>query len=146
MGFLMNIERKWRLWIVCVGIAAASAAIPVGIWNVIARHATPPMDSMASLQPNMAPAATEFSTHAGGAPRLEDLVERLASRLHDRTPADGQGWALLGRTYAELGRYPDAVDAFARAVKLVPDDATVVADYRKALAMVRQGSAAGRAR
>ena len=56
------------------------------------------------------------------AQRIERLVEKLAERMESR-PDDAKGWALLGRSYASLGRYADAVDAFRNAVLANPNDA-----------------------
>ncbi len=68
---------------------------------------------------------------------VEILVARLAERLEEQ-PEDAQGWALLGRSYAALGRFDQAVAAFERARALKPDDPSVLADLADALAM-RQG-------
>jgi cytochrome c-type biogenesis protein CcmH len=73
--------------------------------------------------------------HATGSD-LNPLVEKLAARLRDKTPEDGEGWVLLAHSYIEVGRFPDAVRAFEKAVKLVPPDAQLLADYADAQAMV----------
>ena len=52
---------------------------------------------------------------------IEQMVARLAARL-EQTPADADGWARLGRAYLVMGERGKARDAFARAVKLRPDD------------------------
>jgi cytochrome c-type biogenesis protein CcmH len=69
---------------------------------------------------------------------LNVLAVKLAARL-ERAPEDGQGWALLGRSYRELHRYPEAAAAFAHAAKLLPKDASVLADYVDVLVIVAQG-------
>jgi cytochrome c-type biogenesis protein CcmH len=71
----------------------------------------------------------EGAVGAGGSMGgLDALTERLKKRLEEN-PADGRGWALLARAYAELGRYADAVPVFEKAVQLIPDDAQLLADY-----------------
>ncbi len=65
---------------------------------------------------------------------IEAMVARLAARLEE-TPEDGNGWALLARSYLVLQRYQDSVAAYARAVALIKDDADLLADYADALAM-----------
>lgn len=67
--------------------------------------------------------------------RIEDMVQRLAAKMRDN-PEDVEGWKMLGRSYAVLGRFADAVDAYAKAVKLAPRDAPLLADFADALAMV----------
>jgi cytochrome c-type biogenesis protein CcmH len=68
--------------------------------------------------------------------QIEAMVERLAGLLKTH-PEDADGWIMLGRSYGVLGRYPDAVSAYARAAKLRPGDAQVLTDYADALAMAR---------
>jgi cytochrome c-type biogenesis protein CcmH len=65
------------------------------------------------------------------------MVGRLAARL-ETTPDDADGWALLARSYSTLERFPQAVAAYARAIKLRTDDAALYADYADALAMTRE--------
>ena len=49
------------------------------------------------------------------------MVDKLASRLESQ-PDDVEGWARLGRSYMVLNQPDKAKDAYARAVKLKPDD------------------------
>ena len=65
------------------------------------------------------------------------LVERLAERMK-ANPQDAEGWVMLGRSYAAMGRAEDALMALDKAVKLQPEEATILADYADALA-VRNG-------
>jgi cytochrome c-type biogenesis protein CcmH len=67
--------------------------------------------------------------------RIEDMVQRLAAKMRSN-PDDVEGWKMLGRSYAVLGRFADAVDAYAKAVKFAPRDAALLADFADALAMV----------
>jgi len=71
------------------------------------------------------------------------MVEGLAQRLKT-TPNDAEGWAMLGRSYAVLQRYPDAVTAYARAVELLPNDAQLHADYADILGMSQERSLEGK--
>lgn len=65
----------------------------------------------------------------------EQMVQRLAERLK-KDPKDGTGWALLGRSYAVLGRFPEASQAYAKAVELLgSDDPQLLADYAEVLAL-----------
>jgi cytochrome c-type biogenesis protein CcmH len=69
--------------------------------------------------------------------QIAAMVEKLAARLKE-TPDDAQGWSMLARAYAVLGRVDDAVPAYAKAVALRGDDASLLADYADVLA-VRNG-------
>ena len=53
------------------------------------------------------------------------------------------GWKLLGRSYAALGRFPEAVDALAKAAARAPRDTQVLADLADVLAMSRGQRLAG---
>jgi cytochrome c-type biogenesis protein CcmH len=74
--------------------------------------------------------------------QLEAMVARLARKLRER-PDDAEGWKLLGRSYAALGRFPDSVAAFARAAQLQPRDAQLLTDFAEVLAMARGQRLAG---
>jgi cytochrome c-type biogenesis protein CcmH len=67
---------------------------------------------------------------------VDEMLTRLAARL-EAQPDDPAGWALLARSYYAMERFPEAVTAFARAIKLTSDDAGLYADYADALAMTR---------
>jgi cytochrome c-type biogenesis protein CcmH len=108
---------------VALGLAlpAAAAALYVLLGNPQA------------LRPAAAPVAQQESVTPQ---QFEAMVEKLALRLKNR-PDDVEGWTMLGRSYSVLGRYPDSVSAYARAVKLRPGDSALLADYADALAMSR---------
>jgi cytochrome c-type biogenesis protein CcmH len=74
---------------------------------------------------------------------LHALSERLKERL-DQNPEDGVGWALLARSYVEVGRHADAVPLYERAMKLIPEDPQMLADYADALGMLNGRKLAGR--
>jgi cytochrome c-type biogenesis protein CcmH len=71
------------------------------------------------------------------------MVEQLAQRMQTH-PEDPKGWMLLARSYAALGRYSEAVAAFAEAAKRSPDDAQLYADWADAAAMAQQRKLAGK--
>ena len=88
-----------------------------------------------ALDPVAAQATTSASEHALTPAQIEVMIETLNLRLRER-PDDVDGWAVLGRTYAALGRQQEAVPAFKRALTLRPSDATLMTDYADALAVV----------
>lgn len=89
--------------------------------------------------------AASGADHAVTAEQVERMVEKLAQRLQTE-PGDAAGWNMLGRSYAALGRFPEASAAFAQAVKLLPRDASVLADYADMLAMAQGRKLAGEPR
>lgn len=74
----------------------------------------------------------------GHAANLAQLADKLAARLVER-PDDVEAWVLLARSYQRLGRNAEAVKAFARALELVPDAASLHADYADALVASAEG-------
>ncbi|OGA64246.1 MAG: c-type cytochrome biogenesis protein CcmI [Betaproteobacteria bacterium RIFCSPLOWO2_12_FULL_68_20] len=76
------------------------------------------------------------------AQQIEAMVERLAARLREN-PDDADGWKLLGRSHAALGRFADAVNAYAKAASQAPRDPQLLADFADALAMTRGESLQG---
>ena len=68
--------------------------------------------------------------------QLNALVERLAAKMREN-PDDAEGWKLLGRSYVALGRFPEALDAYAKAAARKPRDAELLADMADVLATTR---------
>ena len=87
------------------------------------------------------PGAVTFnaaSTSGGNAksPQVEAMVGQLAQKL-EKNPQDGNGWALLGRSYVIMQRYQESATAYARAVALIKDDADLLADFADSVAMTQ---------
>jgi cytochrome c-type biogenesis protein CcmH len=76
------------------------------------------------------PAATPSATQEN----LAALAETLAQRLADH-PEEGEGWVLLGRSYAALGRQAEAAQAFATAMERLGEMPELLADRAQALAL-----------
>jgi cytochrome c-type biogenesis protein CcmH len=76
------------------------------------------------------------------AEQIEAMVEGLAARLREN-PDDVDGWKMLGRSYAAMGRFGESVDAYAKAALRAPRDAQLLADFADALAMSRGQSLQG---
>jgi len=74
--------------------------------------------------------------------QIEGMTEKLAARLQEK-PDDAEGWGMLGRSYAVLGKHDKAVPAFKQAMALRPNDAVLIADYADALAVVNGRSLEG---
>lgn len=133
--------------------AAKAAGVDPGSLTAM-RGAGPPAAAAAA-----APAKPEAKPGAGGMPSqeavaaaaqatagaaaderramIDAMVERLAARL-EQQPDDAEGWARLGRSYMVLQEPAKAREAYARAVRLKPDDAAL----KEALAEAATAAAA----
>ncbi len=84
----------------------------------------------------IAPSTAASDAGASGLQQIAAMVEGLAARMKDR-PDDAKGWTMLARSYTVLGRFVDALPAYARATELLPKDATLLADYADAVAATK---------
>lgn len=74
--------------------------------------------------------------------QIESMIEKLAARLKEK-PDDVDGWAMLGRSYAMVGKHDLALPALKRAVEGRPNDAALIADVADATAVVAGGKLEG---
>lgn len=74
---------------------------------------------------------------------LDALSERLKKKL-EQNPNDGVGWALLARSYVEIGRHSEAIPLYEKAMQLIPNDAQMLADYADALGVLNGRKLEGR--
>lgn len=110
-----------RTVLLVVGGVAAVLVAAVALF--LATGEPPP--PTAAVVPAGAPAA------GAALPDVDTMIERLAKRL-EAAPNDPEGWRMLGWSYFETQRYPDAVKAYARAVALAPRDAGFQSAYGEA--------------
>jgi cytochrome c-type biogenesis protein CcmH len=87
-------------------------------------------------------AGQDLARHGVSAEQFEALVAGLAARLKEN-PEDAEGWAMLGRSYAVLGRFPESAQAYAEAAARNPRDAQLLTDWADALAMAQGRSLEG---
>lgn len=78
--------------------------------------------------------AADEAQHAVGAQDVEAMVAKLAERLQAE-PGNAEGWLMLARSYAALGRHPDAVAALRKLDQLQPDNPDTLADMADVIAM-----------
>lgn len=65
---------------------------------------------------------------------LADARTQLEARMKSE-PEDAEGWRLLGRAYTAEDRLGDATEAYARAVRIAPDDPDVLTEAAEARAL-----------
>jgi cytochrome c-type biogenesis protein CcmH len=76
--------------------------------------------------------------------KINEMVSSLAEKLK-ANPDDTQGWLMLARSYKSLGRYSDAVQAYAKVEKAINDDPDQLASYAEAIAMANGKGINGKA-
>jgi cytochrome c-type biogenesis protein CcmH len=77
------------------------------------------------------------------AEKVNEMVAKLAEKMK-ANPDDMQGWLMLGRSYKSLGRFDEAVAAYAKAEKVINDDPDLLASYAEAIAMANGKGLKGR--
>jgi cytochrome c-type biogenesis protein CcmH len=89
---------------------------------------------------NAAPVAAQGDPTADA--QVIAMVDQLAAKLR-ANPEDGEGWALLGRSYRVLGRYDAAVMAYNEASKRLAPNAQLYVDWAEAIAQAQGRSLVG---
>lgn len=131
-----------------------ASAAPGGRWPAVAIGVAVPLVAVLVYLRLGSPEAINLEQATAQAPaghqsgditpaQLAAMVEGLAKRL-EKNPNDVEGWVMLGRSYAALGRYTDAATAFGKATEIFPNDAQLWADYADIAAMAAGRKLAGR--
>jgi cytochrome c-type biogenesis protein CcmH len=94
--------------------------------------------------PKEDPRSAAAGPHGGGidVAQFAAAVEQLAAKLKEQ-PDNAEGWAMLARSYVQLGRTTDALPAFAKALALTGDEPRLLADYADALAVTNNRNLEG---
>lgn len=130
-------DTGWRVAVAGV-LAVAVPAVAALIYADLGRPWEPDQP-LAARNIQAPPPATQ--TAAGGDPELNDIAsmaEKLEARLANE-PKDKQGWSLLGRTNWELGRFPQAAEAYRRAIELGDPGSGLMMAYAEALVFAAEG-------
>ncbi len=113
------------------GIAALAVTVPVVAVALYLALGTP-----AGLEPQ--PQTQALGAEQSITPQqIEDMVVQLKKKLESQ-PDDAEGWTMLARSYVALRHYDEARAAYARAAKLLPDDANILANFAEELAYTTQ--------
>lgn len=127
-----------RLWFSLAGLIVVMAA--AGYWWTSSPRLPGGGAETANINPHGG--NSDAQDHAGHADQMSAMADRLAARLKEQ-PQNADGWAMLGRSYSVLGRHPEALQAYERAVALRKDDPELLADYADALALRNNSRLAG---
>ncbi|OYY92999.1 MAG: c-type cytochrome biogenesis protein CcmI [Hydrogenophilales bacterium 28-61-23] len=75
---------------------------------------------------------------AAEAVKGEHDIMKMIQKVEERTqtnPDDVEAWTMLGKTYAVVGHWPEALKAYEKAMQLKPDVPAVMTGYAEALAI-----------
>jgi len=136
-------ERLSPGWLALVGVVILTIA-GTGYWwmgSPSGARVEPGNAAVAGAGQNGQASGAEASLQTT-AEQIEAMTVKLRARLTDR-PDDAEGWAMLGRAYAVLGRPAEALPAYERAIALRADDAQLLADYADSLAVKNNHVLAG---
>ncbi len=125
-------------WIAAL-VLVAVVPIVAGVLYVL-------LGNPAAVNAPAAPAMSAAAPHGAGDatdPQIVAMIDRLAEKMK-ANPDDPKGWVLLGRSYLKMGRYDDALAAFAEASKRLPENASLLADQAEAIAMTQGRKLSGR--
>ena len=78
-----------------------------------------------------------------GHQEISSMVDNLVKRL-EKEPDNIEGWNMLGRTYAIMGRFEEARDIYAKLLAKSPDSPEALVNYADVLAMTQDGSLMGK--
>jgi cytochrome c-type biogenesis protein CcmH len=101
--------------------------------------------SGAATQTSQAPFAGSQADGQMSQQQIEANVAALAKRL-EQNPSDAQGWAMLARSYLNLGKYSEASNAYAKATALKTNDVDLLTEYAFVLAMANNRQLEGKPR
>lgn len=118
-----------------------AAVIPVaafGLYFVLGN----PESLMAIADTQTGPAQAAM----GGAPGDHDFMQMI-QQVEEKTrtnPDDGEAWGMLAKTYAAMEQWPQALQAYEKAIKLLPDMPSIMTGYAEALAITNNRVLKGR--
>jgi cytochrome c-type biogenesis protein CcmH len=82
-------------------------------------------------------------------PHNQQSVDALIAKVEERlrsNPRDGAGWGVIAPVYMRLGRYPEAADAFKKAIELLGETPERLGDLGEALTFASDGTVSAEAR
>jgi cytochrome c-type biogenesis protein CcmH len=116
--------------------------LPFAAWLLYARLGSPALpDQPFAERAAAAKPVAEATPH----PDIGEALARLSAHLKEH-PDDLTGWLLLARAELRLGRYPESVEAYRRAVDLSGRRADIVGDWGEAQVLAANGTVTPAAR
>ncbi len=113
---------------------ALAILVPAAAIGLYLKLGSPDSLAVNKASPLLVNTQDQTSPHGMSFDQIRESADKLSARLREN-PSDGEGWAMLARSYNVLGRYQEAAMAYEKAVSLLPRDAQLMADQADALAM-----------
>jgi cytochrome c-type biogenesis protein CcmH len=88
-------------------------------------------------------AANPDTASAQGEHDFMKMIQKVEEKTR-ANPDDGEAWAMLAKTYSAVERWPEALQAYEKAIKLLPQDASVLSGYAEAIAITNNRVLAGK--
>jgi cytochrome c-type biogenesis protein CcmH len=131
-------QGRWLVYVLLIAIPVLSAALywHLGDYQAITRINDP-------NQANAGQSSTNPPANMPSPEAINKMVAKLADKLKAE-PNNLEGWVMLGRSYKVLARYPEAVEAFARAYQLAGDKTEVMLPYAEVLSLANNNNWAGK--
>ncbi len=108
------------------------AAIPVAAFGLYFLLGNP--TSLIAIADAQANAVQAGMTNVPGGHDIMKMIQQVEEKTKIN-PNDGEAWAMLGKTYAVVGHWPEALHAYEKAIKLLPEKPSVMTGYAEALAI-----------
>lgn len=99
--------------------------------------------SLIDIASGKATAQVAMAGAAGGDHDILSMIQQVEERTRSN-PDDGPAWAILAKTYAAVEHWPDALRAYEQAIKLLPEEPSVMTGYAEALAITNNRVLQGR--
>jgi len=119
-------------------VTALALALTIPLATVVLYQQIGTPNALGFAGPSPSPGGTAPSSSedpaSRNAPDLSKAADALAAKLKDN-PNDGEGWALLARTYRATERFDLASDAYTRARELLPEEPDLLAESAEALGL-----------
>lgn len=126
--------RTGKPWVAAALVGLFVPALAVGVYSKLGA-------GVKALNPETAEPVVKADQHNE---TIEGMLKKLEEKLA-QNPDDGEGWYMLARSYQFMKRYPDAVQAYEKSIKLGGDQsADVLASYADAVAMATDKKLTGK--
>jgi cytochrome c-type biogenesis protein CcmH len=97
-------------------------------------------------RPDGAASAADAASAGSGRSLSQDQLQRMVDQVSETLktkPDDTASWVMLAHSYEMMGRFPEALAAYAKLSALLPKDASVLADYADAMGVANGRSLQG---